>query len=92
MAQICLRRTKEVGRPNKCPSLLELIVSQMQDADGNPLISLPPVEMTVVRVALYPDARVCSVTIMGDTSILIAFCRICTIPSSKCHESASNAL
>ncbi|VDB95911.1 unnamed protein product [Peniophora sp. CBMAI 1063] len=40
MAQICMRRTKE-----------------MQDADGNPLVPLPPVEMTVVRVTLHPDAR-----------------------------------
>lgn len=29
----------------------------MQDSDGNPLIPLPPVEITVVPVALHEEAR-----------------------------------
>lgn len=35
-----------------------LTMRQMQDEDGNPLVPLPPVEMTVVRVTLHPEARV----------------------------------
>jgi hypothetical protein len=33
-------------------------VPQMQDANGVPLIGLPPVEMIRVPVTLDPDARV----------------------------------
>jgi SWI/SNF-related matrix-associated actin-dependent regulator of chromatin subfamily A3 len=44
-----------------CPSqtnFLVLIIKQMQDSEGNYLVPLPPVEMTMVPVTLHPEARV----------------------------------
>ena len=34
------------------------IYLQMQDKDGKPLVPLPPVEITMIPVALTPKARV----------------------------------
>jgi len=58
MSTMCLRRTKEVGWSEFWLGLLQLTFGvQMQDKDGNTLVPLPPVEVTLVRVKLQGKER-----------------------------------
>ncbi|KAJ7780541.1 SNF2 family N-terminal domain-containing protein [Mycena maculata] len=61
--RLLLRPLKE-GDPNGAALLRNLMnhicirrTKEMQDADGNALVPLPPVEMTIVPVTLSPEAR-----------------------------------
>jgi hypothetical protein len=55
MGSICLRRTKEVNAD--AFSRKNFTVRQMRDENGNALVALPPVEVTVVQVVLNEDER-----------------------------------
>jgi SWI/SNF-related matrix-associated actin-dependent regulator of chromatin subfamily A3 len=60
MSHVCIRRTKEVRNhePIWLYALQLIFLVQMQDNQGNYLVPLPPVDMTVVPVALHEDVRV----------------------------------
>ncbi|KAG6378256.1 putative DNA repair protein rad5 [Boletus reticuloceps] len=59
MGHVCLRRTKEVSfRLMHCSSTFSPdIAPKMQDSEGNSLVPLPPVDITVVPVTLNDEAR-----------------------------------
>lgn len=75
MSHICIRRTKEVSifflpfsfrnyyRYNASP--------QMQDAEGNHLVPLPPLEMIVVPVTLDTEARVIQLQLIFERCLTI---------------------